>query len=355
MKRIYIHPAHTSHRSGCTVIAGLGLLDHIGSLIPFNTFSKSVIVAGSQTPAALVTKISASIPHSYNVVTIASGQKHKSITSAQIIWKALHDIDADRQTLLVNVGGGTITDLGGFCAGTYLKGIASINIPTTLLGQVDAGITMKVGINFDGANNVIGVYQSPVMVIADVACLAGLPKRDFVSGFGEIIKHGLTYDKNYFQFATSKKPTEFSQKDLTAIVERSCEIKAQMITEDGLLHFGHAVGQYIETLSQKTRRPLLHGEAIIYGMIMETILSRITGLLPDGQCGTISNTLKSLGLPQLQQRLSLTDLNRTLQSNNKQGKIQWTLLTDIGHAVINQKISNDSINQALQEMKGKHV
>ncbi len=133
---------------------------------------------------------------------------------------------ADRKSLVINLGGGVIGDVGGFAASTYMRGIDFLNVPTTLLSQVDASVGGKTGINFAGIKNLIGSFNQPVGVIIDPETLETLPKRELASGFAEIIKHGLIWDKNYFEQATAKKPQEFTQEELTDIIAGSCRIKA---------------------------------------------------------------------------------------------------------------------------------
>lgn len=242
----------------------------------------------------------------------------------------LHHYDCDRQSLIINFGGGVITDIGGFSASMYLKGIHYVNIPTTLLGQVDASNGGKTGINFDGAKNLIGSFQPPIAVVNDISALSTLSKREFISGFGEIAKHSLVRDKKYFHFITSKKPLEFSSTELLYIVEKSCEIKAHSIIKDvqeigsgKILNFGHTVGHVIETGSQQSTNPILYGEAILLGMIVETKLSFLLGLLSKEACDVIEQRLGAVDLPALGSKISISALSKRLLSSNAAGKAQW--------------------------------
>lgn len=360
MKKILIHMANNAQQKDCTIFVGTGFLDQIDKLFPINAFTKSVIVTGDRTPTIFIKKVCTSIPHKYKVITVTTGEKHKSLDSVKKIWETLHDFDCDRKSLVINLGGGFITDIGGFSASTYLKGVNFLNIPTTLLGQVDAAIGGKLGINFDGVKNLIGTYQSPIGVIADISCLSTLPKRELVSGFGEIIKHGLICDQNYFVFSTSKKPKEFTEQELMRIVERSCEIKAQIVAKDvkeigtgKILNFGHTVSRVIEAFSQESAQPILHGEAVLWGMMVETKISFLLGLLSKKESELILRKLSTIDLPKLVENISISILYKTLQSNNVRGKLYWTLLKGIGQAVINKKVTGTVIMTALQQMEGK--
>lgn len=359
MKKISIQIKGSTRQTTYTIYVGVGLIEQIRSLIPLHRYTKFIIVTGNKTPTIFVKKLRATLPRENEVVSIATGEKHKNIENVTKIWEMFHDIDCDRKSLVINLGGGVITDLGGFSASTYLKGIQYVNIPTTLLGQVDASNGGKTGINFDGAKNLIGSFQSPIGVIDDISTLATLPKREFISGFGEIIKHGLIRDEKYFQFVTSKKPLEFSREELTTIVERSCEIKAHSIIKDvweigsgKILHFGHTVGHVIETESQQSAHPILHGEAVLLGMIVETKLSFLLGLLSKEACDVIEQRLGAVDLPALGSKISISALSKRLLSSNATGKAQWTLLKRIGHAIIRHHVSDDVITKALQQTKG---
>lgn len=357
MKKIKVH---TIQLQDCTIFVGAGLIDHIGSFIACDKYSNSVIVTGNNTPTVFIEKVRASIPLKNKVVTLPTGEKHKNIESVQKIWKILHDFGCDRNSLVINLGGGIVTDIGGFSASTYLKGIKFINIPTTLLGQVDAGIGGKTGINFDGAKNLIGLFQAPVGVITDICTLSTLPKREFVSGFGEIIKHGLIIDKGYFQFVTSKKPHEFTQSELMKIVEKSCEIKAKVVTKDvkelgrgKILNFGHTVGHAVEVLTQPSTNPILHGEAVIIGMIVEIQISLLIGLLSQKKSDVIERILKMIDLPKCMGDIPITAMLNTLKTHKKntEGVVRCTLLKEIGHAVINREVPDKIIIKALQQTK----
>lgn len=340
---------------GSNIFTGSGLIKNISSLVDFTKYTKVVIVADGNVPKSLVDKLKGVLPIENKVISLDSGERHKDLTSVQKIWESLANFECDRKSLVINVGGGVIGDIGGFAAATFMRGIDFLQIPTTLLAQVDASIGGKVGINFQGVKNLVGTFQQPIAVIIDVDTLKSLPKREFISGFAEIIKHGLIADEKYFQLVTSKKPQEFSQTELIVIIEKSCRIKAGIVAKDEkeggsrkLLNFGHTIGHAAESLSQETNKPLLHGEAISIGMAVEGKLSRLLGLLSDEEYNILEQSLIKTGLP-VSLGLPIDEVLKKIKSDKKniKGETKFTLLEGIGKGVINQTIEESAIRKVL--------
>lgn len=337
------------------IFIGSGLLKDISSLVDFTRFTKVLIVADSNVPKSLVSKLESVIPVENRIVSINSGEQHKNLVTVQKIWEALVNFECDRKSLVINIGGGVIGDIGGFAAATFMRGIDFLQIPTTLLAQVDASIGGKVGVNSQGIKNLVGSFQQPIAVIIDVDTLVSLPGREFISGFAEIIKHGVVADKEYFQFVLSKKPQEFSQTELIEIIERSCRIKADIVAKDEkeggsrkLLNFGHTIGHAVEAISQESNKPLLHGEAISIGMIAEGKLSRLLGLLSDDEYNILEQSLIKAGLP-TSLGLPIDEVLKKIKSDKKniKGETKFTLLEGIGKGVINQTIDESIIRKVL--------
>ena len=339
------------------IVIGEGLIETIDSIIDFAQYSKIVIITGNNVPSKWVKSLQESLPFESNVITIPAGEKYKCIDTVVSIWNKLQKLGIDRKALIVNLGGGVICDMGGFAASTYLRGTDFLQIPTTLLAQVDASVGGKVGINFNNIKNYIGLFQQPIGVIIDVTTLSTLPERIFNQGFGEIIKHGLIADREYFDFATSKKPQEFNTSELTQLLAKSLEIKAKIVEEDQkekglrkLINFGHTVGHAIESLSFETKNPLLHGEAVHIGMMAETKISELLGLLSPEEAAIIYERLSQTGLPVSIKKVKPEDVITKLRMDKKSvaGQIKWTLLQSIGQAIINQKVDEDVVLQALE-------
>lgn len=214
------------------------------------------------------------------IIEIESGEENKNLDTCSGVWHALTELGADRKSLLINLGGGVITDLGGFVASTFKRGIAFINIPTTLLSMVDASVGGKTGVDLGVLKNQIGLFSDPEMVLIDTQYLETVSEREIKSGLAEIIKYGLTYDVAIWDAITNFD--ELSLKKISTLIHRSIEIKNEVVTEDpketGLrkvLNFGHTLGHAIESyfLESETKEKLTHGEAIAIGMITETYIS----------------------------------------------------------------------------------
>lgn len=215
-----------------------------------------------------------------HVITIPSGETHKSLGSVEIIWRVLSSEGARRNALLINLGGGVVTDLGGFAASCFKRGIKCINIPTTLLAQVDASVGGKTGINFNGLKNEIGTFSVPEKVMIDVAFLKTLPRRQVLSGFAEMLKHGLLRGGEHLRRLLAMDGDIISAADFPALLKESVEVKEKVVTEDpkekGIrksLNFGHTVGHAIESVAIEKGAELYHGDAVAYGMIAELYLS----------------------------------------------------------------------------------
>lgn len=214
------------------------------------------------------------------IIEIKAGEIHKNITTCVGVWNELTLLNADRKSLLINLGGGMITDLGGFVASTYKRGIRFINIPTTLLSMVDASVGSKTGVDLGSLKNLIGLFSNPEMVLIDDEFLKTIPQRELHSGFAEIIKYGLSYDENLWNDIIKNDILE--KDDVSEVIHRSIEIKNEIVLKDlketslrKILNFGHTVGHAIESyfLESKILPTLTHGEAIAIGMVVEAYIS----------------------------------------------------------------------------------
>lgn len=330
------------------VYIGSGILKNISDIIDMALYSKVVVITDEKIPSGLLSHL--------EKIIIPSGENNKNIETVKLIWKKMLELGCDRKTLVINLGGGVIGDMGGFAASCYMRGVKFLQVPTTLLSSVDASVGGKVGMDFESVKNLIGLFNQPIGVIVDVGTFESLPNREFISGFGEIIKHGIIADHEYFKKVTSKKPREFSKEELIEIIKRSCEIKAQIISEDEkeagnrqLLNFGHTIGHAIEGCSLETNDPLLHGEAVSIGMIAEAKVSEELGLIDESAVIKIKEALKNAGLPTAYLVEDFEKFYKLLSSDKKaeSGKIKWTLLKGFGEGVINQEVSEDVIKRSL--------
>ncbi len=248
-------------------------------------YSKIVVLVDEHTKKFCYPLVKSHLP-SHKLITIKSGEQHKIVATCQLIWEQMTNFELDRHALLVNLGGGVIGDMGGFCAATYKRGIDFIQIPTTLLSQVDASVGGKLGIDFLGFKNHIGVFSLPNAVIIDASFLQTLPKNELRSGFAEIIKHCLIRDKKKWNEIIVK---DLINQDLEDLIRHSVEIKKAVVAEDPtekglrkILNFGHTLGHAIETFYlDKGKKRLLHGEAIAAGMIMESYLAFVKKMIEE--------------------------------------------------------------------------
>src|SRR5258708_761078 len=303
MKKVTITLPLTEKKS-YTIYVGTNLLETITTIFDFSQYSRLFIITDETIKPLFLERLQKNLPvHSHSLV-LPSGEKAKTIKSITKIWAAMQDAKLDRKSLVLNLGGGVISDMGGFGAATFMRGVDFINIPTTLLAQVDATIGGKTGFDFGGVKNLIGNFTQPKAVIIDVTTLQTLPQRAFLAGFAEIIKHGMILNKDYFKKVTSKKPLEFTETELIDIIKESCEIKATIIEKDEkegnkrkILNFGHTIGHAVEALSLETQNPLLHGEAISIGMTIESQIAAQSGLLRETTVQLIKEKLQATGLP----------------------------------------------------------
>lgn len=290
------------------------------------------------------------------IIEIESGEESKNIDVCTQIWSTLSEYGADRYSLFVNLGGGVIGDMGGFIASTFKRGMSFINIPTTLLSQVDASIGGKVGIDLNHLKNEIGVFSTPAAVFVDPSFLETLDKRQVLSGFAEIVKHALIADRKFWKVVQNANIQD--EDDVLDMIETSVSIKNRIVREDPkeqnvrkILNFGHTIGHAIETFSlESNKRSLLHGEAIAAGMVCEAYLSYTINKLPMEDLDAISHYI--LGkFPSA--KLEQMDHHRLLElmkhdKKNTKGDINFSLLSAIGACDINKTAKADQIKESLK-------
>ncbi|NQZ76111.1 MAG: 3-dehydroquinate synthase [Ekhidna sp.] len=286
-------------------------------------------------------------------IEISSGELNKTLSTCEYIWQKMTDFGFSRKSLLINLGGGVIGDMGGFCASTYKRGIPFINIPTTLLSQVDASIGGKLGVDFNGLKNHIGLFQEPNAVIVDTVFLKTLSAREFKSGFAEIIKHSLIQSSDQWDYLIN---TPFEEINWETLIPRSIQVKNEIVTadpkENGLrktLNYGHTIGHAIETYFLSTEKPLTHGEAIAIGMLIENKLAVQSGILSSNEEADIENYLSEI----YQDRRKIPSyeiLMKYLMQDKKNDNmgIRFSLLERIGHCAYDVLVSDDILKEVLK-------
>jgi 3-dehydroquinate synthase len=320
-----------------------------------NSYSRTFVLVDENTKKYTYPVIKNVLPDKHFLIQIKSGEEYKNIETCSQIWQQLTRRQADRQALLINLGGGVIGDMGGFCAATYKRGMAFVQIPTTLLAQTDAATGGKLGVDFQGLKNQIGVFRQPEAIFVDTAFLQTLPLQEMRSGFAEVIKHCLIADAAMWQKISR---LDLEQQNWNELVPHSIAIKENITRQDpeekGLrkvLNFGHTLGHAIESfcLSQPKRK-VLHGEAIAAGMLCETWLSvRKTGLSESHLHQMEEFIFSCFGRIKIKSE-EINEIARlTLQDKkNTNGIVQCVLLEEMGKPLINQAITLREIKSALK-------
>ncbi|TAK50436.1 MAG: 3-dehydroquinate synthase [Saprospiraceae bacterium] len=324
-------------------------------LVRKGSYTKIALLTDENTKRHCLPLVLPALDFEINVIEIPSGEQHKSLDTCNFVWQEMVRIGLDRRSLLINLGGGVIGDMGGFCAATYLRGIDFVQMPATLLAQVDASIGGKLGIDFQYLKNNIGVFKNPKAVFVEPVFLKTLPARQIRSGFAEIIKHALIGDAGLWEQLQSI--TDLSTVDWAALLAPSLAIKKRVVEEDphekGIrkaLNFGHTIGHAVESFSFKNEKPLLHGEAVAVGMICETFLSHKLAGLPLASVESVTQfilrfyepyPLDEKGFPEL---LSLMKMDK----KNVGGRINFTLINPLGQAIIDQSCEEALIEESLR-------
>ncbi|WP_085536978.1 3-dehydroquinate synthase [Massilibacteroides vaginae] len=290
------------------------------------------------------------------VFTVGAGDTHKNIDEVSRLWTCLCESGASRNSLLINLGGGMITDMGGFVGATFKRGIQTINIPTTLMASVDAAVGGKTGINFNGLKNEIGSFYPPLCVFIYNKFLRTLDHANILSGYAEMIKHALISSKEVYADVFSFEPDSGDLNQLDTLVAQSVAIKERIVEEDpkerGIrkaLNLGHTIGHAYESLSFKKNSPLLHGHAVAAGLIGELYLSHKACGFPMSELSQIVYYIKTYYPPFIHDCDDYESLYElmTHDKKNEGGVINFTLLSAIGEVQINQSVDKQQILGAL--------
>ena len=284
-----------------------------------------------------------------------AGEEHKNLNTVRELYEFLIRKQYDRSDMLIALGGGVTGDLCGFAAATYLRGIPFIQIPTTLLSQVDSSIGGKTGVDFDSYKNMVGAFYMPDLVYINAATLLTLTKEQFVSGMGEVLKHGLIRDREYYEWLWNHR-REILQRDLDVcreMVRVSDEIKRQVVEADpreqgerALLNFGHTLGHAIEKLKNFE---LPHGQCVALGCIAAAELSAMRGMIDQAEVSEIRERFLQFGFPVAADGLEASEIIRATKNDKKMeaGKIKFILLESIGQALVDKTVTDEEMRQAL--------
>jgi 3-dehydroquinate synthase len=311
----------------------------------------------SNTKEFCLPMIKSSLPTNVEEFVFEAGESQKNLDTCNKIWEWMTNSGFDRKAFIINLGGGVTGDMGGFCAATYKRGIPFINIPTTLLSQVDASVGGKLGIDFMGYKNHIGVFTQPEAVLIADSFLKTLPEEELRSGYAEVIKHGLIKNAGYFG---SLRAEDWQNQPWREIIEKSVQIKKAVVDADpkegGLrkvLNFGHTIGHAFESKFLETERHLLHGEAIAIGMICEAFLSFKKLRMKKESLEEIQNFILSI-FPKfyIEEEEIPGLLQLCLQDKKNEGStIYFSLLQKIGDCDYNISVSEDEIFESIRYYK----
>ena len=288
-----------------------------------------------------------------SIIEIESGERNKTLKTCQQIWEFFTKLNFSRNSLMINLGGGVIGDMGGFSAAVYKRGIKFVNVPTTLLSQVDASVGGKLGIDFEGFKNHIGVFQTPYRVIIDTNFLTTLSEKEKKSGYAEVLKHALIKDKKYWE---QLKKCSFEKLRWNEIVAKSVAIKHEVVQQDPkenglrkILNFGHTLGHAIESFYLNTKQPLLHGEAIAMGIILESYLSWDKKMLKEDELDDILQMIKkTYTLPsQLPTYEQLKPIFSQDKKNYSEYETSFSLINGIGKCVYDVQVTKQQIKKSI--------
>lgn len=294
----------------------------------------------------------------YQRIVVKAGDEHKDINSLSYIWSALIAQGATRHSMVINIGGGVVTDMGGFAAASYKRGIRFVNVPTTLLSAVDAAVGGKTGINFDGYKNEIGAFAPAVAVVISTILFRTLPHEELLSGYAEMIKHGLlSSDKDYAELL-GFDILNADMDSLLPLLEKSVKVKERIVEEDpkehGIrraLNLGHTAGHAFEGMALERGCPVPHGYAVAYGMLVEMILSHTVEGYPSAELYRYANYLKEngYGSPDVDcdDYDALVEYMRHDKKNVTRDTINFTLLASPGKPLIDRTVSDTEIRAAL--------
>ena len=299
----------------------------------------------------------------YHVLTLEAGEEHKNLASVQVVWDFLFQHHATREAILINLGGGMITDLGGFAAATYMRGIRFVNIPTTLLAMVDASSGGKTGFDYQGVKNAIGTFTPPLATLIHPEYLHTLPAKELLSGFAEMLKHALIASKEEWVKLLQLAQEELQQDkwvealSTTGALQASMAIKEKVVAQDPretgwrkILNFGHTIGHAIESAALDNN-PQPHGYCVLWGMVAEVYLSVVKLGCPRDILQQLTQLmLQYYGRPQCncKQREQLIQRMYQDKKNSANQTPNFTLLRAVGEPVINQYVTQPEIDEALE-------
>ncbi|MDE5829449.1 MAG: 3-dehydroquinate synthase [Duncaniella sp.] len=335
-----------------TLDAASALRDKVAELHP-----AGVMVITDTTVASKVLP-GLELPDHWHVVTFPAGEEHKNLDTCRSLWDAMTRSGMTRKSLVVNIGGGVTTDMGGFAAATFKRGVRFINVPTTLLSAVDAAIGGKTGIDFGGLKNEIGVFAPAEAVVVDAGLFATLPPSQLLSGYGEMVKHALLHSHDTLSETLNLDILQADAAAINSLLEKNIDIKQSIVASDPLergprkaLNLGHTFGHALESLCIHRGHELPHGIAVVHGLVVAMILSHTIESLPSDYIHILASLIRNNGFSA--PAITCDDYPALLalmghdKKNAIAGRIMFTLISAPGHPLTDVEISSDDIRTAL--------
>lgn len=347
-----------------TIEIGTGNLGRAaGFLLERRRASHAVIITDEHVEEPHAAEVVASLVEQrfdVDLVVIESGELSKSVETAQELWQKLLDLGADRRTVVIAVGGGVIGDLAGFVAATYARGLPFLQIPTTLLAQVDSSVGGKVGVNLPGAKNMVGAFWQPLGVLIDTDVLGTLPDREYRSGLAEVVKYGVILDAEFFEFL-EHHVSELNRREaavLRQLIARCCQLKAWIVSQDereetglrSVLNYGHTFAHALEALTGYSG--LLHGEAVAIGMMCASQLAEHVGRVDASLTMRQRRLLEALHLPvAVPSQLDAGAIVRAMSHDKKaeHGQLRFVLPSRLGHVELVRDVPEAAVFAALED------
>ena len=338
------------------IFFGSQAYEKLATFVQEKNYSRIFVMVDEHTHEFCAAYFLQQFPAEVELIEISAGEENKHLHTCLHVWEALSELGADRKSLLINLGGGVVTDLGGFVASTFMRGIDFINIPTSLLAMVDASVGGKVGVDLGVLKNQVGVINNPKMLLIDVAYLATLPPEELRSGLAEMFKHGLIAERTYWEQLTQL--SRLSPEDLEGLIYQSVVIKNTIVEQDPceqnlrkVLNFGHTLGHAIESfcMDSPTHPRLLHGHCVALGMMLATRLSQQIVGLP-AQTATQIQKVLSEYFPWVdfsQQDITQIIALLRFDKKNTHGQTNFVLLEEIARPVMNVQVSPEQFRHAF--------
>jgi len=355
MRKIKVAPGIKSYQ----VYIGSGLLAQTGRWLSENGFSGKLVIITDPTVNKLygeaLSRRLTEDGFSVSTLLVPEGEEQKSLETAGRLYHELVSSNAERTTPILALGGGVIGDLAGFVAATYLRGVPLVQIPTTLLAQVDSSVGGKVAVDHGQLKNMIGAFHQPRLVIADTDTLKTLPIKELANGLAEVIKSAAIRDEKFFAFLEGnlERIKVLDEKALEESVFQSVKIKAEVVEKDELdsglrniLNYGHTIGHAIESVSDFKMK---HGEAVAIGMLAAARISNKMGMLDESEVVRLKKVIEGAGLPTEMPDLKVTEMMQAMRHDKKvrQDKVRFVLLKSIGDVLITDEVNPSLVEQVL--------